>query len=264
MSQRRARAPLATTAPLTPQRLFATMAIGDGILFLPFFTTRDARHVRGVCRELRALVTNFVWDDRTLESRVAARLGAVALWRTCFPRAVACTLYQGDTKKTAANAVVTDGDLALLRGVRYLDMSGCVEVTDAGLAHVVVGHGLQTLKISACRKISNTTFARLSYVLFCLCGSNVRSHAMPPDFSGLIMALSRCFCVRFAAKTKHCRYWTSVTTKLVMLALPRSVVPWRTSFFPLLNELSLRQQDICFATRFFRIHKGALSRCVCV
>jgi hypothetical protein len=151
MSRRRARAPLATAAPITaPPPLLNAMAIGHGILFLPFFTTRDACHVRGVCRELRALVQDFAWDDRTLESRVAARVGAVALWRACFPRAVACTLYQGDMKKAVANEVVTDGDLALLRGVRYLEISGCVNVTDVGLAHVVSGLSLHTLKMTSC------------------------------------------------------------------------------------------------------------------
>jgi hypothetical protein len=54
------------------------MAVGNGILFLPFFTTRDALHLRGVCRELRALVTNFVWDDRDPESFVVERNGTVA------------------------------------------------------------------------------------------------------------------------------------------------------------------------------------------
>ena len=77
---------------LSAHRLLNATAIGDGVLFLPFFTTRDARHVRGVCRDLRALVTNFAWDDRDLDSHVAAHKEAVKLWRACFPRAVACSL----------------------------------------------------------------------------------------------------------------------------------------------------------------------------
>ena len=138
------------------------MAIGHGILFLSFLTTRDACHVRGACRELRALVQDFAWDDRTLESRVAARVGAVALWRACFPRAVACTLYQGEVKTFVRNEVVTDGDLALLRGVRYLNIGGCQNVTDVGLAHVASGHGLHTLKMTSCWKITNSGFAHLA------------------------------------------------------------------------------------------------------
>ena len=49
----RVRIPLVTT----PAPLINAMTIGHGVLFLPFFTTRDARHLRGVCRELRAGVT---------------------------------------------------------------------------------------------------------------------------------------------------------------------------------------------------------------
>ena len=163
MSRRRARAPLATAAPITASPpLLNVMAIGHGILFLSFFTTRDARHVRGVCRELRALVQDFAWDDRTPESRVAARVGAVALWRACFPRAVACTLNRGDVKKFVRNEVVTDGNLALLRGVRFLDMSGCENVTDAGLIHVVSGHSLHTLKMTSCWKITDAGFAHMA------------------------------------------------------------------------------------------------------
>jgi hypothetical protein len=152
-----------------PPPLLKVMAIGYGVLFLPFLTTRDARHARGVCRELRALVTNFAWNDCTLESRVAARVGAVAMWRACFPRAVACTLYQGEMKKFVINPVVTDGDLALLRGVRCLNMAGCINVTDVGLAHVTAGHGLQTLKMSGCQKITNAAFAHLAAVAFTPC-----------------------------------------------------------------------------------------------
>ena len=147
------------------QRLLDAIAIGEGVLFLPFFTTRDARHVRGVCRELRALVTNFAWDDRTLESRVAARLGAVALWHVCFPRAVACTLFQGlmpDKEFVKTNLMVTDGDLALLRGVRYLDMTGCQNITNDGLALVADGRNLHTLNITGCRNLTNTAFAYLA------------------------------------------------------------------------------------------------------
>ncbi len=63
----------------------------------------------------------------------------------------------------------------------------------------------------------------------------------PPDFSGLIRALSRCVCVQSAAKTRRCRSYTSTRTELVMLALPRSVAPWRTSLFYLVNELSFKK-----------------------
>ena len=63
----------------------------------------------------------------------------------------------------------------------------------------------------------------------------------PPDFFGLIRALSRFVCVRFAAKTTRWRHCTSTETKLAMLALSRSVAPWRTSLFDLVFELSFKK-----------------------
>ncbi len=107
-------------------------------LVLPLF--HDARGPP-LARRVPRHATNFACrrrHDRADESRVAARLGAVALWRSCFPHAVSCTLRQGTGIE---NPHVTDVDLALLRGVRYLDVSRqCVNVTDAGIAQVVVGH----------------------------------------------------------------------------------------------------------------------------
>jgi hypothetical protein len=131
-------------AASTLNPLLNAMAIGDGVLFLPFFTTPGALHLRGVCRELRALVTNFAWDDRDPESRVAARPGAVTLWRACFPRAVACTLAQAPDKHgiVRANVAIFDHDLELLRGLRYLDMSACRRLTDEGFSHLT---GTETL-----------------------------------------------------------------------------------------------------------------------
>ncbi len=59
---------------------------------------------------------------------MAARAGAVELWRLSFPSAVACTLWQG---RSVDNPHVTDADLVLLRGVHYLNMGGCTHVTNA-------------------------------------------------------------------------------------------------------------------------------------
>ena len=140
------------------QTLIETLYIGDGILFLPFFTTRDARQLRGVCREFRVLVTNFPWDDRADESRVAARAGAVELWRLCFPSAVACTLWQG---QSVDNPHVTDADLVLLRGVRYLNMGGCTHVTNAGVDRVLEGQHLQTFKCQRVTCMTDALFANL-------------------------------------------------------------------------------------------------------
>ena len=140
--------------------LFCILDIHTSILF-QFLTTRDACHLRGVCRKLRAFVTDFQWDDRTLESRVVARLGAVALWRACFPRAIACTLYQGDLIEFKCNYIVEDTDLALLSGVHYLHIAGCINVTDVGIAHIGVKYGLRELHINSCDKITDDAFTHL-------------------------------------------------------------------------------------------------------
>jgi hypothetical protein len=60
-----------------------------------------------------------------------------------------------------------------------------------------------------------------------------------------------------AVNARHCNCWISATTRFAMLALPRSVVSWRTSLFSFLDELSL---NFFGATQFFLIYNGALSR----
>ena len=57
------------------------------------------------------------------------RTWELSLWRTCFLRAVACTLRPWRVQ-------LTDADLLELRGVRFLDMSGSLNVTDTGFAHL--------------------------------------------------------------------------------------------------------------------------------
>jgi hypothetical protein len=64
------------------------------------------------------------------------------------------------------------------------------------------------------------------------------------------------FCFFFAAKTRRCRRCTSTRTKLAMLALPLSVVPWRTSIFHLMNELSLKKTFLLAPPDFSRLIMG--------
>ncbi len=66
----------------------------------------------------------------------------------------------------------------------------------------------------------------------------------------LIRALSRCYFVCLAAKTRLWRHYTSTITKSVMQALPRSVVPWRTSLFRLCMNFHSKRHFLG-ATRFF-------------
>ncbi len=90
----------------------------------------------------------------------------------------------------------------------------------------------------------------------------VHSNATPPDFF-MIRALSRGVYVWFAAKTTRWRNCTCAATRLAMLALPRSVVPWRTSLFHLVNDF-LSYRYFFGATRFFRIEKGIINVYLCL
>ncbi len=87
----------------------------------------------------------------------------------------------------------------------------------------------------------------------------------PPDFFGLIMAFSRFICIWFAAKTTRWIFFCSAATRLAMLALPRSVLPWRMSMslLHLVNEFSFK--NICFfgAIRFGLI-MGFIKVCLCL
>jgi hypothetical protein len=165
MLHRRTFAPTHGAAP--EHRLLNVMTIGDGILFLPFFTTLDARHLRGVCCELRNLVTNFAWDDRDPESHLADRTGGVRLWRTCFPRAVACVIWVISSNRNdhfnLTNTHITDSDLQVLQGVHYLVMQNCHQVTDAGFVHL---SGVRTLSMSNCEQetITDAAFAHLTSI----------------------------------------------------------------------------------------------------
>ena len=57
---------------------------------------------------------------------------------------------------------LTDADLLELRGVRFLDMSGSLNVTDTGFAHLA---GIHTLKMRYCQAaITDAAFAHLAIV----------------------------------------------------------------------------------------------------
>lgn len=101
-----------------------------------FFTTREARVLRLVCKEFREAVEATAWND--LETRISGRLGA---WRASFPSAIAANLSnRGD---------LVDGDFALFRGLHGLDVSleyaykrdcnggrGARRLTDAAFVHL--------------------------------------------------------------------------------------------------------------------------------
>jgi hypothetical protein len=103
-----------------------------------------------------------------------------------------------------------------------------------------VSDGIAALRQSnrRCRRVCYWCRPCVRFVLFFW--MNVRHHAAPrhPIFciDVLIMSIIKFYFVSYAAKTKCCNDWISLVTKLAMLALPRSWVPWRTPPFLFLNE----------------------------
>ncbi len=148
------RARLRVHAPLppiavgpTPARLLNAMVIGDGVLFLPLFTTRDAQHLRGVCRELRALrwpeSSVPAWDDRS-GLRYLDISGYHCLTYSSFRHLV------GIRTLNMSCCNVTDTAFAHLVGISHtLDIQWCsqVTITDEAFAHF---RGIHTLKIKGC------------------------------------------------------------------------------------------------------------------
>jgi hypothetical protein len=154
-------------------------------VLMPYLTLLDANVLRVVNRELRDAVLEapFV-DARTLVAKPAA-------WRAVFPRARALNisarvdkkgrpvlgkdarmLYGGDLAAVAGVATVVArglaiaraADLALLRGVRSLDLHcsqqnvGCTLVCAEALA-ALVGGGLRKLSLVGCRGVTDAAVA---------------------------------------------------------------------------------------------------------
>ena len=97
----------------------------------PFFDTREACSLRGVCHELKQAVTDFPWEDMSTVIR-----GSFALWRACFPRARGANAGQrspsGATNSNGRLTPVVDGDFVHFVGLRALNMTGSWQVTRAG------------------------------------------------------------------------------------------------------------------------------------
>jgi len=75
---------------------------------LGFFSTKEARALRLICREFRDEVTNFKWDD--INTFVH---GDLRLWRTCFPKAIAANVSYREKRP---------GDVELLCGIHYIEV----------------------------------------------------------------------------------------------------------------------------------------------
>jgi hypothetical protein len=129
-----------------------------------FFTTREARKLRLVCREFRDNVTVTQWNDLTSmvgrsrytpSERVKPIHTYLHLWRTCFPMAI------GAKVSANCNEVLQDEDFLLLRGLHTLDMSGCGSNADVGFRHL---QGIHTLNMSNCYGNTDAAFRHLKRI----------------------------------------------------------------------------------------------------
>ena len=81
------------------------------------------------------------------------------------PVAVKLGIFYGDGDDSASPAEdITDDDLANLRGtrIRTLELSGCDEITDAGLAVIAEMPQLRTLSVSNCEQITSAALRHLA------------------------------------------------------------------------------------------------------
>ena len=82
-------------------------------VLLEYFSTKEARHLRLVCREFKVAVANNAWADKKPIK------GSIVLWRNCFP----CAVHANVSLFGRRNPVLV-GDFVHLTGLRSVDMSG--------------------------------------------------------------------------------------------------------------------------------------------
>jgi hypothetical protein len=120
----------------------------------PFFDTREACSLRGVCHEVKQAVADFPWEDMGTVIR-----GSVALWRACFPRARGANVGQrgqwGENPNGRRTAVV-DAAFVHFVGLRALNMSWCTQVRDAAFVHI---RGILELNMTYCSQVTITDAA---------------------------------------------------------------------------------------------------------
>ena len=143
--------------------------MGEGIF--GFLSTREARPLRLVSRVFCADVRNARWYDR--ETRIT---GELRMWRACFSDARCANVSErrdlvdadlvhlsGVEEVNLVNlsgcTQITDAGLAHLRGVRVLNIEGCALITDAGLAHLT---GIHKLDMRWCARVTDAGLAHLT------------------------------------------------------------------------------------------------------
>lgn len=118
---------IATNRPNFPP--ISQILMHKGIFLLPFLDTHDARGVRGVSREFLRLVTDYNWND------LITRVVNPRNWRVCFPNAVSCNFATYKDGKLYANTKLQNSDLVPLHGLKHVNVSGCIALTDEAFAN---------------------------------------------------------------------------------------------------------------------------------
>ena len=163
---------------------------GRGLL--GFFSMAETRALRLVCKDFCDAVAAYPWADSFSHIR-----GPLALWRTCFPRAlaanVACRrdLRESDlhylrgchTVDISHSPLLTDAAFEHLTHVRVLNMGGCsqVGITNAAFSHI---QNVQVLNMGGCEQLSGAALAHLRCVRelsVALCSLNTQSFRRLPN-----------------------------------------------------------------------------------
>ncbi len=100
---------------------------------LPMFTTKEATVLRQLCREFKATVADFPWEDANTVIK-----GSVAGWRACFPRARWASVHI-----LRWRTPLVDADFVHFKGLWGLRMGECKRITDAAFVHL---KGIRYLK----------------------------------------------------------------------------------------------------------------------
>jgi hypothetical protein len=115
--------------PSLPECISRILDMHNGVLLLPFLDTDNARELRRVSKKFRQLVEDYKWDDFT------TRVVDPRNWRVCFPKAVSCNFATYKDGKLYANTKLNDSDLVPLHGLKRVNLSGCIALTDAAFAN---------------------------------------------------------------------------------------------------------------------------------
>ena len=138
------------------------LSIASNALF-PFISTLDARALRACCREARAAVADYPFDQAGYWSEAdrewvsgpliyradAPASVCLARWRACFPRAAGANI-------SGCLDVSREDCARWLKGLKSIDISSCPQVSDAWFPSFA---GLQRLIMSDCAQAALTDAA---------------------------------------------------------------------------------------------------------